>query len=105
MFREVPGQGHSAPRGVGVVLDPRHQLPSDQVGRRLHEQRYSICTGAGAQENLSADELEALYGSKGTYVKRVVRQANQLEHTGWLLPADAREIREEAAGFDGFSAT
>jgi len=41
----------------------------------------------------SPDELAALYGNSGSYVKRAIRRINELERDGWLLPADAQELR------------
>jgi hypothetical protein len=60
------------------------------------------CPSFGAQERFSPDELESLYGRHGRYVSKVVRQVKELQRDGWLLPADAREVRREAAHFDGF---
>ena len=38
---------------------------------------------------------------RGGYVNRAIRRINELERDGSLLPADAQELREEAAQFDG----
>jgi alpha/beta hydrolase family protein len=60
----------------------------------------SLCDGPdalGAQERFSRETLDSLYGTHGRYVSRVVRRANELAREGWLLPADARAVRQEAA--------
>lgn len=88
---------------LGGVRSTYSDAPTARYFANTTDQRYSICTSAGAQENLTNDELTALYGDKDTYVKKVVRQANQLERQGWLLPEDADEIREEAVAFGGFA--
>ena len=61
----------------------------------------SACSLDGAQERFSPDQLASLYGNHDGYVDGVVRRVNNLERDGWLLPADARELRAEAAQFDG----
>lgn len=60
------------------------------------------CSSDGAQERFAPAKLRALYGNRGTYLRRVNRRVNDLERAGWLLPADARELRMEATRFDGF---
>lgn len=35
-------------------------------------------------------------------MKKVVRQADQLEREGWLLLDDVRQIRQRAVRFDDF---
>ena len=59
------------------------------------------CDSFGAQAGFSGAELETLYRNHGGYVNSVVRRVNELERDGWLLPADAQELRQEAAHFDG----
>jgi len=60
-----------------------------------------LCGFAGAQERFSPEKLAALYRNHGGYVSEAIRRINELEGDGWLLPADAQELREEAAQFDG----
>lgn len=102
--READGTAKLDEYGIplGGVRSTYSDLPTARYFANTTDQRYSICTSAGAQEPLSTDELKTLYGSKDTYVKKVVRQAGQLERKGWLLPSDAREIREEAAAVADF---
>jgi len=57
--------------------------------------------GLQAQQRFSPDELGSLYRNHGGYVSRVFRLVDDLDRDGWLLPADAQEIRAEAAQFDG----
>lgn len=61
----------------------------------------SRCTGLGAQEPLSPEQLGALYENHDEYVDAVARRVQALTRDGWLLPADAREVRSEAAEFRG----
>lgn len=55
---------------------------------------------AGGQEPFPQELLASLYESHDDYVGKVNRVAKKLEKQGWLLPADARAVREEAAGSD-----
>ena len=57
--------------------------------------------GLGAQEQFSPEKLGSLYKNHGGYVNTVLRRVLDLEQDGWLLPADANELRVEAAEFDG----
>jgi hypothetical protein len=59
------------------------------------------CSLIGAQERFSTEKLLALYRNHGGYVNKVVVRAKALERDGWLLPADARAVRREAAAFGG----
>ncbi len=64
-----------------------------------------FCNGEnalGAQKPFSADKLTELYGNRKKYAKQVVRRVKELERDGWLLAADAEELRQEAAKFSGF---
>ncbi|MEW2398010.1 alpha/beta hydrolase domain-containing protein [Streptomyces sp. NPDC046862] len=87
---------------LGGVRSTYSDLPTARYFANTTDQRYSICTSAGAQEPLSAKELKQLYGGKEAYVKKVGRQADRLERQGWLLPADADEIRSEADAVTDF---
>jgi len=60
------------------------------------------CNQDGAQEAIPVDKLIARYRNHGGYVGSVNRRATELERAGWLLPADAREVRMEAARARGF---
>ena len=62
----------------------------------------NACRLDGAQERLSPEELASLHESHGGYVNRVDRRVNELEREGWLVPADAQGIRQEAVHFTGF---
>jgi Alpha/beta hydrolase domain len=55
----------------------------------------------GAQERFSAEQLTSLYSNHGGYVSRVAHRVQELEQDGWLLPADAHAVRQDAAQFDG----
>ena len=59
----------------------------------------SVCSGMGAEEPLSREKLVSLYGDHHGYRNRLVQQATELEREGWLLPADAEEMRQNAATF------
>ncbi|MGQ0433133.1 MAG: alpha/beta hydrolase domain-containing protein [Microthrixaceae bacterium] len=54
----------------------------------------------GGQEPFPPEQLASLYESHDDYVRKVTRLAKRLERDGWLLPADARAVRDEAAGSD-----
>ena len=43
------------------------------------------------------DQLKALYGTHNKYVKRVWASVDKLVKDRWLLPADGRKIKLEAA--------
>jgi hypothetical protein len=62
----------------------------------------SFCAQLGAQEPFSPEKLAALYGDHDGYLRKAVSSLNALEQDGWILPADAEDLREEAAQFDGF---
>ncbi|WP_157968638.1 alpha/beta hydrolase domain-containing protein [Streptomyces geranii] len=87
---------------LGGVRSTYTDLPTARYFANSTDQRYSICASAGAQEPLTQEQLKSLYGSKASYVKKVVREANRLERQGWLLPDDAREIRQEAKAVADF---
>jgi len=42
----------------------------------------------------------SLYKSHDDYVRKVTRLVKRLEREGWLLRADARAVRQEAARSD-----
>jgi hypothetical protein len=54
----------------------------------------------GGQEPFPPEKLASLYKSHDDYVRKVTRLVKRLEREGWLLPADARAVREEAARSD-----
>jgi hypothetical protein len=54
----------------------------------------------GGQEPFPPEKLASLYKSHDGYVRKVTRLVKRLEREGWLLPADARAVREEAARSD-----
>jgi hypothetical protein len=54
----------------------------------------------GGQERFPPEKLASLYDSHDDYVRKVTAVVEELEQQGWLLPADARAVREEAAGSD-----
>jgi hypothetical protein len=59
-----------------------------------------ICPRFPGQQPLSSEELAALYEDHDDYVRQVNRLSKKLQREGWLLPADARAVREEAAQAD-----
>jgi hypothetical protein len=54
----------------------------------------------GGQEPFAPEKLASLYKSHDDYVRKVTRLVKRLERQGWLLPADASAVREEAARSD-----
>jgi len=54
----------------------------------------------GGQEPFPPEKLASLYKSHDDYVRKVTRSVKRLEREGWLLPGDARAVREEAARSD-----
>jgi hypothetical protein len=60
------------------------------------------CLLDGAEEPFPAATLTALYGDHRGYVDKVDLRANALVREGWILPADARVLRREAAQVGGF---
>ena len=59
-----------------------------------------VCARFPGQQPLSSDELASLYEDHDDYVRQVTRLVKKLQREGWLLPADARAVREEAAQAD-----
>ena len=98
-------------RDGSVKLD-RHGNPRGGVRTTYTEvptARYVLENGpgfacerllGGGQEPFSPEKLASLYKSHDAYVRKVTHEANRLERKGWLLPADARAVREEAASSD-----
>jgi hypothetical protein len=54
----------------------------------------------GGEEPFPPEKLASLYKSHDDYVRKVTRLVKRLKRAGWLLPADARAVREEAARSD-----
>ncbi len=50
--------------------------------------------------SMKLDENGNPHKSHDDYGRRVTRPVKRLEREGWLLPADARAVREEAASSD-----
>ncbi|GAB4199293.1 MAG: alpha/beta hydrolase domain-containing protein [Wenzhouxiangellaceae bacterium] len=55
------------------------------------------CIFSGAELPFSAEQLAQRYPNHGHYIRQVVQAANQLRRDGYLLPADAREFKRNAA--------
>jgi hypothetical protein len=86
--------GHSNPRG-GV----RTTYTEVPTARYLAENSGGgVCDRFGGQDPFSPETLASLYKSDDAYMRRVNRLAEKLQRDGWLLPADARAVRTEAAG-------
>jgi hypothetical protein len=64
-----------------------------------------FCEVLGSQELFAPERLRSLYGSHDRYVRRVNRRLDRLVRQGWYLRGLARELRAEAAGFQGFERT
>jgi hypothetical protein len=54
------------------------------------------CSQDGFEERFSPATLASLYRNPGDYVSRATRRIDELEREGWLLGADALELRAEA---------
>jgi hypothetical protein len=78
-YIEVPTARYVAEAGSGLVC-----------GRLL----------GGGQEPFPPEKLASLYKSHDDYVRKVTRLVQRFEREGWLLPADARAVREEAVRSD-----
>jgi hypothetical protein len=89
---------HGNPRG-GVRTTytevPTARYVADNGGAAVCENFFF-----GGQEPFPPEKLASLYESHEDYVRKVTRLVKQLERDGWLLPADARAVREEAARSD-----
>jgi Alpha/beta hydrolase domain len=59
------------------------------------------CALDGAQEKFPAEKLTKLYRTHKGYVDKVDSRVAALERDGWVLPADAEELRQEAQQFGG----
>jgi hypothetical protein len=117
-------QGVTPPSSVRLELNPNGTVKLDEHGNEVGGVRSTyldvpthrfftnaaapggnpLCTpadGLGAQEQFSPEKLDSLYRNHGGYVSTVLRRITDLEQGGWLLPADANELRVEAAEFDG----
>jgi hypothetical protein len=62
----------------------------------------SGCPNYGAQERFSPETLNSLYHNHFGYVNEAIRRINELERDGWLLPAEAQELRVEALASPAF---
>ena len=51
----------------------------------------------GGKEAFPPEKLASLYEDHDDYVQKVENLVEKLEREGWLLRADARAVREEAA--------
>jgi hypothetical protein len=73
---------------IATYYDTNVPMPGDR----------GFCSNStvGHVEPFSRDKLQQLYRSHSAYVAKVTRSAQQLEHDGWLLPADAKEAIAEA---------
>jgi Alpha/beta hydrolase domain len=78
-YVEVPTARYVAEAGGGLVC-----------GRLL----------GGGQEPFPPEKLASLYKSHDDYVRKVTRLVQRFQREGWLLPADARAVREEAVRSD-----
>jgi Alpha/beta hydrolase domain len=78
-YTEVPTARYVLENGPGLVC-----------GRLL----------GGGQEPFPPEKLASLYKSHDDYVRKVTRLVKRFEREGWLLPAAARAVREEAARSD-----
>jgi Alpha/beta hydrolase domain len=78
-YTEVPTARYVAYDGGGLVCD-----------RLL----------GGGQEPFPPEKLASLYKTHNDYVRNVTRLTKKLEREGWLLPADARAVRDEAPRSD-----
>ena len=87
---------------VGGVRSSYLDVPIARYFANAPASGGGACRLDGAQEHFSPGELALLYENHDGYVREVVRRVSELEQDGWLLPADARELRMEAARFDGF---
>jgi Alpha/beta hydrolase domain len=105
--REVtpPASRHIALNADGSAMLDEHGNPLGGVRTTYTDAptaRYfdnPDCSLVGAQERFSTEKLRALYQNHGGYVNKVVVRSQALERHGWLLPADARAVRREAAAF------
>ena len=84
---------------VGGVRSSYLDVPTARYFANASAPGSNACRLDGAQERFSPEERASLYGDHGSYVNRVDSRVNELERAGWLLPADAEEVREEAARF------
>jgi hypothetical protein len=58
---------------------------------------FFTCVGLGTYEvPFSGEKLTSLYPTRDAYVSAVNRRLEELIRDGWLLPADAEEVRSEA---------
>jgi hypothetical protein len=58
---------------------------------------FFTCVGLGTYEvPFSAEKVTSLYPMRDAYVSAVNRRVEELTRDGWLLPADAGEVRSEA---------
>ena len=90
----------------GVTPPPSQQTEREADGTAKIDE-YGIPLG-GVRSTYSDLPTERYFANttdecyKDAHVKKVVRQADSLERRGWLLAADAREIRQEAAAVAEF---
>ena len=84
---------------VGGVRSSYLDVPTARYFANASAPGGNACRLDGAQARFSPEERASLYGDHGSYVSRVDRRVHELEREGWLLSADAQEVRDEAARF------
>jgi hypothetical protein len=90
--------GHTADLAVAqAVVDEREELAGHSDARFVVAAPVGFSGGKGSWP---PPRLASLYKSHDDYVRSVTRLVKRFEREGWLLPADARAVREEAARSD-----
>lgn len=95
-------KGATPPPSQRITLQPDGKPMLDKHGNPLGGVRTTYADVPTArhfgdcQESFSSDTLKSLYPDEDRYVKDVLRRVDQLQRSGWLLRADADELRQEA---------
>ncbi|HEY2384455.1 MAG TPA: alpha/beta hydrolase domain-containing protein [Terriglobia bacterium] len=79
--------------GLGGVRSPHVEVPVATY--YAHSPGQATCRNIGYKVPFDWARLESLYGSSKTYASKVNAEIDKLVEEKWLLPADAKRLREE----------
>lgn len=74
------------------------RLPHVSVPRSRFQDAAPGCELSGFRRPIKRERMRALYSSRDTYVEKVAAASDRLAAERWISTADARRLREEAAG-------
>jgi hypothetical protein len=79
--------------GIGGIRSPQVDVPVATY--YTHAPGQGTCRNIGYKAAFDWSRLETLYGSSKNYAAKVNEKIDQLVKDRWLLPSDAKRLREE----------